>query len=55
LNRTVSKDKKGSHDLSEKEWKTFIDAFVYDTNALEGSKLSRAEVKRILRKGKTFA
>jgi Fic family protein len=34
--------------LSEKEWKTFIENFVYNTNAIEGSTISEEEVPNIL-------
>jgi len=38
--------------LSEKEWKTFTEDFVYDTNAIEGSTVSEEEVSIILSKNK---
>ncbi len=34
--------------LSEKEWLKFTEAFTYDTNAIEGSTVDKAEVKGIL-------
>ena len=34
--------------LSEKEWKAFSSLFAYNTNAIEGSKLKREEVKSLL-------
>lgn len=36
--------------LSEDDWKTFIESFVYDTNAIEGSSVTFTEVKDILEK-----
>lgn len=36
--------------LSEDYWKTFIESFVYDTNAIEGSSVTFTEVKDILEK-----
>jgi Fic family protein len=33
---------------SEAEWRKFTSAFVYDTNAIEGSHLTRGEVARLL-------
>lgn len=36
--------------LSEDDWRTFIEAFVYDTNAIEGSSVTFTEVKGILEK-----
>ena len=36
--------------LSEKEWLKFTEAFTYDTNAIEGSTVERAEVNGILEK-----
>ena len=38
--------------LSEKDWKIFSEIFTYNTNALEGSKLNRKEVKDILEEDK---
>ena len=38
--------------LSEDDWKTFIESFVYDTNAIEGSSVTFTEVKDILEKQK---
>jgi Fic family protein len=38
--------------LSEKGWKEFSKLFTYNTNAIEGSKLNRAEVKGLLEKNK---
>ena len=55
MDRVVSSGKKKSDVLSEKEWKKFTELFAYDTNALEGSKLSGADVRSILRKGKSVA
>lgn len=37
--------------LSEKEWQLFSELFTYNTNAIEGSKLSNTEVKEILEQG----
>ena len=34
--------------LSEKQWKTFSKLFTYNTNAIEGSKLSKSEVVEII-------
>lgn len=36
--------------LSEKDWKEFSKLFTYNTNAIEGSKLSQAEVRELLEK-----
>ncbi len=36
--------------LSEKEWKSFIETFTYNTNAIEGSTVTAREVKEILEK-----
>jgi len=36
--------------LTEKEWKVFTEDFVYNTNAIEGSKVQENEVPRILEK-----
>lgn len=36
--------------LNKAFWGKFIPEFVYNCNAIEGSKLSRKDVKRILRK-----
>ncbi|MFH0949022.1 MAG: Fic family protein [Candidatus Aenigmatarchaeota archaeon] len=38
--------------LSEDDWKTFIESFVYDTNAIEGSTVTFTEVRDILGKQK---
>ena len=38
--------------LSEGEWKEFSKIFTYNTNAIEGSKLSQEEVKELLEKDK---
>ena len=38
--------------LSDEEWKTFTEAFAYDTNAIEGSSLDSKEVDEILEKDK---
>jgi Fic family protein len=38
--------------LSEDDWKTFVESFVYDTNAIEGSSVTLTEVKDILEKQK---
>jgi len=38
--------------LSEDDWKTFTESFVYDTNAIEGSSVTFSEVKDILEKQK---
>ena len=38
--------------LTEDEWKTFTEAFTYDTNAIEGSNLDSKEVDEILEKDK---
>lgn len=39
--------------LNEKEWKTFTEEFVYNTNAIEGSTIAEDEVPEILRKTKS--
>jgi len=36
--------------LSEEDWKNFIEKFTYNTNAIEGSKLTLKQVKKILNK-----
>src|SRR3989344_8383448 len=38
--------------LSEDDWRTFLESFVYDTNAIEGSSVTFTEVKDILEKQK---
>jgi Fic family protein len=38
--------------LSDKEWKLFTEEFVYNTNAIEGSKVNLKEVKEILEEKK---
>jgi len=38
--------------LTKDEWKTFTEAFTYDTNAIEGSSLDSKEVDEILEKDK---
>jgi Fic family protein len=38
--------------LSEKNWKLFSELFVYNTNAIEGSKLNQKEVKELLEEDK---
>ena len=38
--------------LSEKNWKIFSEIFTYNTNAIEGSKLNKNEVKELLEKDK---
>ena len=38
--------------LSEQDWKLFSKIFTYNTNAIEGSKLDKKEVKNILEKDK---
>lgn len=40
------------HHLSEGQWKLFSELFTYNTNAIEGSKLNKIEVKDILEKDK---
>ncbi len=42
---------KVSH-LSEADWKLFSELFTYNTNAIEGSKLNREEVRNLLEKDK---
>lgn len=34
--------------LSEQDWKNFTEEFTYDTNAIEGSTISKKEVKQVL-------
>jgi len=34
--------------LSEEDWQSFVEAFTYDTNAIEGSTITRGEVEGIL-------
>jgi Fic family protein len=43
-------DKIKIHHLSEKEWETFVEDFVYNTNAIEGSILSEEGVADALQK-----
>ncbi len=38
--------------LSEEQWRTFSELFSYNTNAIEGSEITKKEVKDILEKGK---
>ena len=38
--------------LSEDDWRTFTEAFTYDTNAIEGSTILPEEVEGILKRGK---
>ncbi|MDE1870497.1 MAG: Fic family protein [Candidatus Micrarchaeota archaeon] len=38
--------------LSEQDWKRFVEAFTYDTNAIEGSTVTKGEVKKILEENK---
>ncbi len=38
--------------LSEKDWEKFSELFTYNTNAIEGSKLNKKEVKDLLEKDK---
>lgn len=38
--------------LSEDDWRRFTEAFTYDTNAIEGSSVTGAEVEKILEKNK---
>src|SRR3989338_6576010 len=38
--------------LSESQWKKFSKIFTYNTNAIEGSKLTQEEVKDLLEKDK---
>ncbi|MBU1199612.1 MAG: Fic family protein [Nanoarchaeota archaeon] len=38
--------------LSEQDWTTFSELFTYNTNAIEGSKLNKKEVKDLLEKDK---
>ena len=47
----ISKGDMKIRHLSDKEWSRFTEAFVYDTNAIEGSTVTYAEVKNILGKG----
>jgi len=37
--------------LSEEQWKTFSEIFSYNTNAIEGSDLSKKETKEVIEKG----
>lgn len=37
--------------LSEKQWETFSEIFSYNTNAIEGSELSKKETKEVIEKG----
>jgi Fic family protein len=37
--------------LSEGDWRRFSEMFTYNTNAIEGSQLTQAEVERVLEKG----
>ncbi len=40
------------YHLSEKDWKLFSELFTYNTNAIEGSELTKKEVKEILEEDK---
>jgi len=40
------------YHLSEKDWKIFSELFTYNTNAIEGSELTKKEVKEILEEDK---
>jgi Fic family protein len=40
------------YHLSEKEWKVFSKIFTYNTNAIEGSRLTKKEVKEVLDENK---
>lgn len=45
-----NKGKINIQHLSEIDWKAFTEEFVYNTNAIEGSTVEQAEVRKILRK-----
>lgn len=38
--------------LSEEDWKKFVETFTYDTNAIEGSTVTKGEVRNILEENK---
>lgn len=51
IEKIKSLEAKGSiriKHLTEDEWRTFVESFVYDTNAIEGSSITFREVKDIL-------
>ncbi|MCK5022530.1 MAG: Fic family protein [Candidatus Aenigmarchaeota archaeon] len=50
LQTLESKGKMHIFHLSEDEWNKFSEDFTYDTNAIEGSTVTKNEVKNILRK-----
>jgi fido (protein-threonine AMPylation protein) len=52
LKTMISEGKIEIKHLSEEDWKRFIEAFTYDTNAIEGSTVTASEVRGILNKNK---
>ena len=52
INEIESKIPFKINHLLEKDWRLFSEIFVYNTNAIEGSKLNQEEVKNILEKDK---
>jgi Fic family protein len=48
LNTLEAKGKIKIKHLEAEDWKNFVESFTYDTNAIEGSKITAKEVKSIL-------
>ncbi|MAH03625.1 cell filamentation protein Fic [Candidatus Pacearchaeota archaeon] len=53
IENLTKKEKLNIIHLSEKQWILFSELFTYNTNAIEGSRLTEKEVKQILEKNKT--
>ncbi|MFW5846546.1 MAG: Fic family protein [Nanoarchaeota archaeon] len=52
VKRLQKENKFEIYHLSEKEWKLFSKIFTYNTNAIEGSKLTKKEVEEVLEENK---
>lgn len=50
ISKSLKKTKISVTHLSEEEWKKFSELFTYNTNAIEGSELTKKEVKDLLEK-----
>ena len=50
--KKLKKITKKAIEEDKKNWDKFTETFVYNCNALEGSSLTREEVKKLLRKKK---
>lgn len=48
IENLIAKNDIKIHHLNEHDWKTFAEAFAYDTNAIEGSTVTSKEVRNIL-------